>query len=251
MAWSTRARSPAPASTTGVSATGLSIGGTRPCGERRRRHDQLRHHHRQGGRRQRDRDPHRRRRERAADRQRRDDHRRGAGAGGCGRAGDRRSTAGATVNAISNSGTIAATRAGDSGTAAAIVDHSGTRRTDRRTTARSASPTPPTSATTRPRSTCAQRRRRDRAPDRGGNPAARAARSPGNICLGAGNDTLDIQAGNVFGKVDFGGGADILSLSGTSVFRGSLVNSAGPRRSRSAPAPRSTSRTSAPSTSRR
>ena len=30
----------------------------------------------------------------------------------------------------------------------------------------------------------------------------------GNILFGAGNDTLDIQAGNVLGKVDFGGGAD-------------------------------------------
>ena len=59
--------------------------------------------------------------------------------------------------------------------------------------------------------------------------AASGAPAPliaGNILFGAGNDTLDLQAGNVVGKVDFGGGADIFTLSGGSRFRGALVNSA-------------------------
>ena len=38
--------------------------------------------------------------------------------------------------------------------------------------------------------------------------------------------TLDIQAGSVLGNVDFGGGSDVLSLSGNGIFRGTLSNSA-------------------------
>jgi hypothetical protein len=49
----------------------------------------------------------------------------------------------------------------------------------------------------------------------------------GSILFGTGNDTLDIQAGSVIGKVDFGGGTDLLGLTGGGLFRGTLANSAG------------------------
>ena len=133
--------------------------------------------------------------------------------------------AGATVNAISNSGTIAATRAGDTGTAAAIVDHSGTLalvQNNGQIGISNAADIGDNATAIDLRATASGATVRQIA-------AASGAPAPliaGNILFGAGNDTLDLQAGNVVGKVDFGGGADIFTLSGGSRFRGALVNSA-------------------------
>ena len=134
--------------------------------------------------------------------------------------------AGATVNAISNSGSIIAKRSGDKGTAAAIVDHSGTLAliqnngtigvTDYDTLGDSA-----TAIDLRANTTGAVVRQVAAA---SGRPAPLIG---GNILFGTGNDTLDIQAGSVIGKVDFGGGTDVLLINGGGLFRGTLVNSDG------------------------
>jgi hypothetical protein len=134
--------------------------------------------------------------------------------------------AGATVNTISNSGTIAAKRSGDKGTAAAIVDHSGTLSlvqnngsigvTDFDILGDNA-----TAIDLRANTTGAVVRQVAAAT---GRPAPLIG---GNILFGTGNDTLDIQAGSVVGKVDFGGGADVLLVNGGGLFRGTLVNSNG------------------------
>ena len=134
---------------------------------------------------------------------------------------------GATVASIFNAGTIAATRTGDTGTAAAIVDHSGTLSNIVNTGAIGVTNAAEigdsaTAIDLRARTTGAVIRQSSAGE---GRPLPRIA---GNIYLGSGADTLDIQAGSVTGTVDFGGGADILSLSGAgSVLRGSLVNSSG------------------------
>ena len=133
--------------------------------------------------------------------------------------------AGATVNGIYNSGTIASTRTGDSGTAAAIVDKSGTlglvqnngsigvTNTDLGDSGVAIDLSANTTGAVVRQIAAAS-----------GRPAPLIY---GNILFGSGADTLDIQAGNVIGKVDFGGGADILSLSGNAIFHGTLANSAG------------------------
>ncbi|HVE01770.1 MAG TPA: autotransporter domain-containing protein [Sphingomicrobium sp.] len=134
--------------------------------------------------------------------------------------------AGATVNSITNSGSIIATRVGTTGTAAAIIDHSGSLAlvqnsgsisvTDASTLGDSA-----TAIDLSARNSGATVRQVAAA---SGKPAPTIN---GNILFGTGADTLDLQAGTIFGKVDFGGGADALSLSGSSTFRGTLANSAG------------------------
>lgn len=133
--------------------------------------------------------------------------------------------AGATVNSIANSGTIVATRSGSNGTAAAIVDHSGTLalvQTNGQIGVSNAADIgdSATAIDLRANTTGATIRQ----------VAASGTVAPlisGNIFFGAGNDTLDIQAGKVIGKIDFGGGADVLSLTGGSLLRGALLNSAG------------------------
>jgi autotransporter-like protein len=134
--------------------------------------------------------------------------------------------AGANVNTIVNAGTIAATRAGDSGTAAAIVDKSGTLASIVNSGAIGVSNAADigndaTAIDLRANTTGALIRQ---VAAESGRPAPTIV---GNIYLGSGADVLDIQAGSVTGTVDFGGGADILGLSGSSVLRGSLVNSSG------------------------
>jgi hypothetical protein len=133
---------------------------------------------------------------------------------------------GATVNTIRNSGTIDATRSGEAGTATAIVDKSGglslvensgtiavvdadelgdsATAIDLRSNAAGATVRQVAAASGKP-----------------------APQINGNILFGAGNDRLDVQSGSVSGKVDFGGGSDLLTLGGTSVFRGTLSNAAG------------------------
>jgi hypothetical protein len=132
---------------------------------------------------------------------------------------------GATVNSLSNSGSIVATLTGDKGSAAAIVDKSGTLGLIENSGEIGVSTADGGSAGTAidltANTTGATVRQVAAAT---GRPAPSIA---GNILFGAANDTLDIQAGSVSGKVDFGGGADIMSLSGASVFRGTLANSGG------------------------
>jgi hypothetical protein len=132
---------------------------------------------------------------------------------------------GANVSAISNSGTIAATRSGDSGTAAAIVDKSGTLALIQNNGAIGV-----TNADLGDSGTAIDLRSNVTGAVIRQVAAATGAPAPlisGSIYLGAGNDTLDVQAGSVVGKVDFGGGSDVMSLSGGSTFRGMLANSAG------------------------
>jgi hypothetical protein len=126
------------------------------------------------------------------------------------------------VNVIANSGTIAATRSGDNGTAAAIVDKSGTLELIQTNGAIGVTNTGLGDLGT--------------AIDVGANTtgvvvrqmaAASAGPAPviaGNVLFGSGNDALDIQAGSILGKVDFGGGTNILTLSGSGLYRGTLVN---------------------------
>jgi hypothetical protein len=133
---------------------------------------------------------------------------------------------GATVNSISNSGSIIAARNGTSGSAAAIVDHSGTVglvQNNGQIGVADASALGDAATAIDLRANAGGAIIRQIA-------AASGAAAPliaGNVLFGAGNDTLDLQAGTLAGKVDFGGGADVLSLTGTSLFRGVLANSAG------------------------
>jgi hypothetical protein len=133
---------------------------------------------------------------------------------------------GATVNSITNSGTILVARNGTTGSAGAIVDQSGTVGLIQNSGSIGVSD----AASLGDAAT---------AIDLGANAAgaivrqvAAASGKPaptitGNILFGSGGDTLDIQAGTVTGSVDFGGGSDVMTLSGTSVFHGSLLNSGG------------------------
>jgi hypothetical protein len=133
---------------------------------------------------------------------------------------------GATVNSISNSGTILASRTGTSGTAAAIVDKSGTLGLIQNSgsigvTSAATLGTAATAIDLSTNTTGAVVRQ---------VAAASGSTAPtitGNILFGTGGDTLDLQAGSVTGNVDFGGGSDAMILSGTSVFHGTLANSAG------------------------
>jgi hypothetical protein len=133
---------------------------------------------------------------------------------------------GATVNSIFNGGTIVATRTGDSGTAAAIVDNSG-----KVALVQNSGAIGVDNATKLGDAVAAIDLHlnttgavvRQIAPGSG----TAVPLIQGNVRLGTGKDTLDLQAGNLFGNVDFGGGGDILNLAGTSVLRGSLLNTDG------------------------
>jgi uncharacterized protein with beta-barrel porin domain len=133
---------------------------------------------------------------------------------------------GATVNSITNSGNILATRSGSSGTAAAIVDKSGSLGLVQNGGSISVANagTLGDSATAIDLSANATGAIVRQVAAASGKPAPSIS---GRILFGAGNDTLDIQAGSVIGKLDFGGGSDTLNLSGNALFRGSLVNSEG------------------------
>jgi len=129
---------------------------------------------------------------------------------------------GATVNAISNSGTISGALSGDTGSAAAIVDKSGTLALVQNDgTIGIANGGAGTAIDLTANATGATVRQL------AAGSGSAAPLISGDILFGGGNDTLDIQAGSVVGKVDFGGGADVLSLSGSGLFRGTLANSAG------------------------
>jgi hypothetical protein len=133
---------------------------------------------------------------------------------------------GATVNALFNSGTIGANRSGDSGTVAAIVDRSGKLALVQNNGAIGVANAADLGDSgiaidVRANTTGAIVRQIAAA---SGRPAPLIS---GNILFGTGNVTLDIQAGSVSGKVDFGGGTDLMSLSGGGVFHGTLANSAG------------------------
>lgn len=131
---------------------------------------------------------------------------------------------GATVNSITNSGLISAARGGADGTATAILDQSGTLALVQNSgsiTVSGATGDNAVAIDLRARGTGAVVRQVAAA---SGKPAPVIA---GNILFGAGADTLDVQAGGVFGKVDFGGGADVLNLTGGSTFSGTLANSGG------------------------
>jgi hypothetical protein len=132
--------------------------------------------------------------------------------------------AGATVNSLVNSGTIASSNSGTSGTAAAIVDHSGTLALIQNSGAigvNGALALGDAATAIDLRSVAGGATIRQVAAA-SGKPAPQIL---GNILLGGGADTLDIQAGSVMGKIDFGGGADALTLGGTGLFRGTLANS--------------------------
>jgi hypothetical protein len=153
---------------------------------------------------------------------------------------------GASVTTIRNSGTIYATR-GTAGTAAAIVDKSGTLNLVENSgnitvTGATALGTGATAIDLSANVAGATVRQLVAA-------AGKAAPAiSGQIKFGAGNDVLDVADGSVNGNVsfgggsntlnlsgdavmtgnaDFGGGAGVLQLNGTSSFTGSLLNSGG------------------------
>ena len=132
--------------------------------------------------------------------------------------------AGATVNSLVNSGSITSSIAGTGGTAAALVDHSGTLALVQNSGSIgiAGAETLGDAATAIDLRSVAGGATIRQVAAASGKPAPQIL---GNILLGAGADTLDIQAGSVSGKIDFGGGADALSLSGTGLFRGTLANS--------------------------
>lgn len=49
----------------------------------------------------------------------------------------------------------------------------------------------------------------------------------GDILLGAGSDTLQLDAGSIIGDVSFGGGADIFNIDNGAIFRGRIDNASG------------------------
>jgi hypothetical protein len=134
--------------------------------------------------------------------------------------------AGATVNSINNSGSILATRNGSSGSATAIVDKSGklslVQNSGSISVANASTLGDSATAIDLSANTTGAIVRQVAAAS--GKPAPTIS---GNIRLGAGADTLDIQSGSVIGNVNFGGGSDALNLSGNALYRGNLTNSAG------------------------
>jgi hypothetical protein len=131
---------------------------------------------------------------------------------------------GANVQQILNYGTIAATREGEGGTAFAIVDRSGTVNTivNQGVIGVSNAASVGEDATAidvRNNSTGVLLWQ--------GVPGSGTPAIEGNVYLGSGNDLLRIDAGHLFGNVDFGGGTDTVQLNGTSVLRGSLLHTDG------------------------
>ena len=154
---------------------------------------------------------------------------------------------GANVSSITNSGNILGVRAGTAGTAAAIVDKSGTLTSieNSGSIGVSGAATLGTKATAIDVSANATGVTVKQVAAASGKPAPVIN---GQIKFGSGNDVLDIGDGAVNGdvafgggsnsllmsgdaimngKADFGGGAGILQLSGTSSFTGNLLNSGG------------------------
>jgi hypothetical protein len=132
--------------------------------------------------------------------------------------------AGATVSSLVNSGSIVSSIAGTGGTAAAIVDKSGTLALIQNSGAIGVNG----AATLGDAATAIDLRSVSGGATIRQVAAASGKPAPqilGNILLGAGTDTVDIQAGSVTGKIDFGGGSDALNLSGAGLFRGTLANS--------------------------
>jgi hypothetical protein len=131
---------------------------------------------------------------------------------------------GANVQQILNYGTIAATREGDGGTAFAIVDRSGTVNTIVNLgtigVANAASLGDDAIAIDVRNNTTGVLLWQ-------GVPGSGTPAIEGNVYLGVGNDLVRVDAGHLFGNVDFGGGTDTLQLNGTSVLRGSLFHSDG------------------------
>jgi hypothetical protein len=132
--------------------------------------------------------------------------------------------AGANVATIRNSGSIAAGLSGTSGSAAAIVDGSGTLTLIENSGTIGVAE----AATLGVRGTAIDLRANSlgatvqQVAAAAGKPAPQIV---GNILFGSGNDTLSVLAGSVTGNVDFGGGSDVFAL-GTH-FQGQLLNSNG------------------------
>ena len=175
--------------------------------------------------------------------------------------------AGASVGSIQNSGAITATRNGSAGTASAIVDKSGSVTLVQNSGAIAVNNAAALgdSAIGLDLSANSSGATVKQVAAASGKPAPTIA---GNLLFGSGNDVLDVSAGTVTGaarfgagnnqlllsgdaamtgavqfgggsdavqlggtsvltgSIDFGGGADTLALSGTSAFHGTLANSA-------------------------
>ena len=128
------------------------------------------------------------------------------------------------VNSIINSGTISAEAAEDS-SAGAIIDRSGTLSSIENSGTISA-----TSASGDAGTAIAI----DLSANNGGAVIRQTAQDDttapaihGEVRFGSGDDVFDITGGTVTGRLDFGGGADRLTLSGDSKFRGSLADTSG------------------------
>ena len=129
---------------------------------------------------------------------------------------------GATVNSITNSGNLLITRSGSVGTAAAIVDKSGTVGLVQNSGSISIANASALGNAATAIDLCECHGCCVRQVAAAGKPAPSIT---GNILFGSGNDTLDIQSGNIIGNVDFGGGSNTLTLTGNGLFRSTIANS--------------------------
>ena len=135
--------------------------------------------------------------------------------------------AGATLSSVTNTGAISGALTGDIGNAAAIIDLSGTLSSVTNTNALGAVLAPSSTATAATGKTVAL----DLSHNTSGvtlvqnaNPStAITPKIGGDILLGSGNDTVQVNAGTVTGDLDFGKGSGILSIGSGTSYAGRLL----------------------------
>lgn len=133
---------------------------------------------------------------------------------------------GASVTSLNNTGKIAAALTGDLGSAYAVVDQSGQLSSVTNNNSIQAAVAPAASTDTALGRSVAL----DLSHNTSGVTLSQVANSSttitpiiaGDILLGSGNDTVQIQAGSVVGGLDFGAGSGALSIDGGGAFRGAL-----------------------------
>jgi len=141
-------------------------------------------------------------------------------AAGAAKAGDSSTAlqidAGATVTSITNSGAITASATDAAANAYAIVDKSGTLTSVTNTGSITASG----SATTNIALDLSAATANTTVTQAAGASGSAAPSITGDIRFGSGNDTLTVSAGAVTGNVSFGGGTNSMALSGSATYTG-------------------------------
>lgn len=133
--------------------------------------------------------------------------------------------AGGTVNTIRNTGVIRASRSGDQGTATAILDSSGTV-----SLIENSGTLGVIGAAALGDKAVAFDLRANGSGATVRQLAVTSGTAPtilGEMLFGAGNDTLDVADGSVIGAAKFGGGNNVLALSGDAVMNGAVTFGAG------------------------